>query len=53
MIMGKKIYDLESKRKKSKDKKHKTQQQFGKFSNKSTRIKLTILEKKIINKKNL
>ena len=45
MIMGKKISDLESKRKKSKDKKYKTQQQFGKFSNKSTRIKLTILEK--------
>lgn len=44
--MGKKISDLESKRKKSKDKKHKTQQQFGKFSNKSTRIKLTLLEKK-------
>ena len=43
--MGKKISNLESKRKKGNDKKHKTQQ-FGKFSNKSTRIKLTILEKK-------
>ena len=52
--MGKKCSDLESKRKKGKDKKHKTQQQFGKFSNKSTRIKLTLLEKKkIINKTDL
>ena len=51
MKIEKKISDLESKRKKSKDKKQKTQQQFGKFSNKSTRIKLTLLEKKkIINK---